>query len=172
MVLQSYEEGQDKGLTENNFSLGHEHKRVSTRSNSFFSGDPSEQRPGWPLMRRNSSVVSEASNGRKMSVVQWVMSLPDRYPTETPPQCTDSPLGREISDFVYKSKQNRSSSWVELLKELELLKTNSSDCLWFSHEVLKAATSQFSSGLTPNCFLIKPILFFLFPSGAFPKMLP
>lgn len=88
-----------------------------------------------------------------MSVVQWVMSLPDRSPPETPqcPDKTESPLGSGIGQFTNKINQNRSSSWVELPKELELLlKTNSSDCRWFSHEVLKASTSQFSSGCTPN----------------------
>ena len=104
-------------------------------------------------------MISEASDGRKISVVQWVMSLPDRYPPEIPnfPDKTES----EIGDFMNKSKRNRSSSCLELPKELELiLRTNSFDCSWFRHEVLKAATSQFSSGFTPNCFLIQPISFF------------
>lgn len=148
VVLQSYEEGSDKGLKDNNFSLGYEHNKVSRRSNSLFVGDPSEQRPGWPLLRRTNSVIPQAPNGRTMSVVQWVMSLPDRSPPETPqcPDKTESPLGSGIGQFTNKINQNRSSSWVELPKELELLlKTNSSDCRWFSHEVLKTSTSQFSS---------------------------
>lgn len=145
VVLQSYEEGSDICL---------ERKKGSRRSNSLFVGDASQQRPGWPLLRRTNSVIPQAPNERKMSVVQWVMSLPDRSPPQTPicPGRKDSPLGGEIGDFRNKSNQNRPSSWVELPKELEILRTKSSDCRWFSHEVLKAATSQFSSGFAPTWF--------------------
>ncbi|KAK9286503.1 hypothetical protein L1049_014901 [Liquidambar formosana] len=131
------------------FSLVHTRKKFSRRSISLFAGDPSEQRPGWPLLRRASSAIPQAVEARKLSVVQWVMSLPNRSPPQTLQSLVErgNPLGREINSFVGRS--NRNSPFAQrriLLNELELLlKTNTSGCRWFTYEVLKNSTSQFSS---------------------------
>ncbi|KAL2937103.1 Proline-rich receptor-like protein kinase PERK2 [Bienertia sinuspersici] len=96
-----------------------------------------------------------------MSVVQWVMSFPDRSPPDTPQSsgcssygdsCSSksgSPLAREhdiTSNGVFSRKSSHSLS-SELLDgepglpfELSFL-----DFTWFSYEVLKHATSSFSS---------------------------
>ncbi|CAK9144924.1 unnamed protein product [Ilex paraguariensis] len=51
----------------------------------------------------------------------------------------------ESSNFVDKSKEHSLSKLGELPENLDLLlKTNSSGCTWFSHDVLKNWTSQFS----------------------------
>ncbi|KAH7574892.1 hypothetical protein JRO89_XS02G0018300 [Xanthoceras sorbifolium] len=124
----------------------HGYKRTSFRSISPFAEDILEHRPGWPLLRRVSSVTPQASHARNLSVVQWVMSLPNRSPQQSPRFSTieENPLERQMSDIVDESIRN--SSLGELRKGLEiLLKTSSSSLKWFSYEVLKSATSQFSS---------------------------
>ena len=124
--------------------------QLSLRSTSLYAGDPSEQRQlGWPLLRRASSSIPQALHGRNMSVVQWVMSLPDRSP-QLSPQCStieESPFEGDINDILDESTKTGVSALFELPKGLEhLLKTDSSVCKWFSHEVLKTSTSHFSSG--------------------------
>ncbi|XP_029123176.1 protein kinase STUNTED isoform X1 [Elaeis guineensis] len=83
-----------------------------------------EKRLGWPLLQRAVSANTEApkdDEGRKMSVVQWVMNLPNR---------------------ALPSKQPH----LELIKELKvMLEANSSGCQWFEYEELQNSTNQFSS---------------------------
>lgn len=84
-----------------------------------------EPRPGWPLLRLAVTANVEAlrdREARKMSVVQWVMNLPDRS--------------------LFQSATS------DLIKELEIiLHKNSSTCKWFQYEELQISTNYFSSGL-------------------------
>lgn len=127
-------------------SFGHERKRMSLRS-SFLAEDIMEHMPGWPLQPRTSLGTPEAKLARN-SVVQWVMNLPDRSPQLSPRFPTieeKAPLERQISCIVDESI--RHSSLDELGDGLKvLLETSSSSFKWFTYEVLKSATSQFSSG--------------------------
>jgi len=85
-----------------------------------------EAKPGWPLLRRAVKANVEAMKeiqARKMSVVQWVMNLPDR------------------------SMLSVQSVTSDLIKELEIiLHNNSSTCKWFQYEELQISTNYFSSG--------------------------
>ncbi|XP_062025247.1 protein kinase STUNTED-like isoform X1 [Rosa rugosa] len=121
-----------------NEDLKKEHKRARNRSASSLSiGESAEKCLGWPL-RRASSVSKQIPGTRNMSVVQWVMSLPDRSPQQSP-QCS---IIRETSfEGGIKSTSDDLDALPNELKSL--LKTNR--CRWFSHEVLKTATSNFSS---------------------------
>lgn len=104
-----------------------------------------EQRPGWPLLRRASLPTQRALESRKMSVVQWAMSLPDRSPPDTPQSSTtDSSSSKSESPLSRKSSQ---SVWSELMLDEPAFpfELSSSDFIWFSYEVLNHATSQFSS---------------------------
>ncbi|KAK9690760.1 hypothetical protein RND81_09G152600 [Saponaria officinalis] len=124
-----------------------------------------EQRPGWPLLRRSSLPTQKALDSRKMSVVQWVMGLPDRTPPETPQSScsggdscsskSDSPLGRDSGcgggaggDGEFSRKCDRSLFSSEWLEEHETMpfESNFMEFTWFSYEVLSHATSHFSSG--------------------------
>lgn len=142
------------------FSLVREHKRGTSRSTSLLSGgEATEQKLGWPLLRRAHSLTPlQSPRARNLSVVQWVMSLPDRSP-QLSPHCStilESPLERQIND-IHGVKSHLSSSG-ELPEGLEnLVKTNSSGCKWFSLEILKSSTSQFSSGF---CFCPETIVSF------------
>lgn len=128
-------------------SFGGERKRMSLRS-SFLAEDIMEHRPGWPLLARASLGTPEAKLARNLSVVQWVLNLPDRSPQQSPRFFTieeKAPLERQMSCIVDESI--RHSSLDELRDGLRiLLETNSSGFKWYSYEVLKSATSQFSSG--------------------------
>jgi serine/threonine protein kinase len=92
------------------------------------------ERPGWPLLGKTNlmSSLKPDLEARKMTVVQWVMKLPDRSFTDTP---------RSISTI---SSHN---DYIEDVKEqLDLiLRTSSSGCKWFSYDFLDSCTSQFSS---------------------------
>lgn len=123
-----------------------ESRRTISRSSSVLSVDILEHRPGWPLQRRASSGTPEAINARKLSVVQWVMSLPNRSPLHSPTCSTtdEKRSEREMSDIVDESIRN--GSLDELRKGLEvLLKMSTCGLKWFSYEVLQTATSEFSS---------------------------
>ncbi|XP_020691430.1 serine/threonine-protein kinase RIPK [Dendrobium catenatum] len=82
-----------------------------------------EAKPGWPLLRRAVTANIEALKGseaRKMSVIHWVMKLPDRSLPAT-------------------------QSQFDLVKELEIiLEMNSSFCKFFQYEELQNYTSYFS----------------------------
>ncbi|XP_057525906.1 protein kinase STUNTED-like isoform X2 [Amaranthus tricolor] len=125
----------------------------SLKTSSSFSNTESitEQKPGWPLLRRSSLPTQKALDSRKMSVVQWVMSFPDRSPPGTPQSIrsnygdSDSSNG---SNGVFSRKSRNS-----LLGEMDLEDQESGipfelsflDFTWFSYEVLRNATSSFSS---------------------------
>ncbi|KAL6525978.1 hypothetical protein OROHE_015502 [Orobanche hederae] len=99
-------------------------KRGSLSSISLPAEDFTKQRPGWPLLQTASSLTQEALEARNMSVVQWVMTLPNRS---------------RPSDI--------SESDSELPKDLEIIfMRNSAGCKVFSHDVLKNSTYMFSSG--------------------------
>ncbi|XP_039688148.1 serine/threonine-protein kinase CDG1 isoform X3 [Medicago truncatula] len=77
------------------------------------------QKLGWPLLRRMHTEIS-----RDMSVVQWVMNLPDRS--------------------THKYNNNRhSSSQIEGQSYKNVISFSS--CKWFIFEVLNSCTCQFSS---------------------------
>uniref|UniRef100_A0A5B6Z291 Putative proline-rich receptor-like protein kinase PERK4 isoform X1 n=1 Tax=Davidia involucrata TaxID=16924 RepID=A0A5B6Z291_DAVIN len=147
-VVQSFQDGSKDGSGESkddNFRLVKRRETLSLSSISLFSEDLAEQRPGWPLLR---TVTPQTLETRKLSVVQWVMSLPDRSSSPETPQSkagsssseTGSPFGIDESD------KNSLSKGSELPDNLELLlKINSSGCKWFSHHVMRTSTSQFSS---------------------------
>lgn len=119
------------------FNLACDSKRLSLRSNSLYARDPLDSRPGWPLLRRASSSIPQAPLARNISVVQWVMTLPDRSP-QLSPQCStikETPFESDISEGLDVSPKNCLSAFGKLPK----------GCKCFSHEVLKMSTSQFSS---------------------------
>lgn len=74
----------------------------------------SDQKLGWPLLRRVHTDIS-----RDISVVQWVMNLPDR-------------------------SNHNNSSQIEKENYQKLYCSNC--CKWFLFEVLSSCTCQFSSG--------------------------
>ncbi|KAL9238399.1 hypothetical protein vseg_012827 [Gypsophila vaccaria] len=144
-----------------------EKKTEPQRSVSFNMERITEQRPGWPLLRRSSLPTQKALDSRKMSVVQWVMGLPDRTPPETPQSSSscssssggggggdscssksESPVGRDSDcggDGVFGRKSDQ-SFWSEWLEEHEMpFESNFLEFTWFSYEVLSHATSHFSS---------------------------
>lgn len=108
-----------------------------------------EHTPGWPLLRRtvspNSEVLSEARN---MSVVQWVMSLPNRSLLLTPlSQIGSEPCRREIYHSRRGSTASSLSTWLELPKELEtLIVSSSTSCRVFSRDELESSITHFSPG--------------------------
>ncbi|RVX03331.1 putative proline-rich receptor-like protein kinase PERK11 [Vitis vinifera] len=106
---------------------------------------------GWPLLQKTASATPEAFResklANKLSVVQWAMKLPDRNQIGLGSNTIEStPLERETNDSeVNENNINSPAVSAKLPKELDLHKTNSSGCRWFSYEELKRATSQFSS---------------------------
>ena len=97
-----------------------ERRRVSGRSLSLPHVEVMDQKPGWPLLRTTTLATPVVQHQtRKVSVVNWVMSLPERFPNLTSQQ--------SFCDSQLK----------DILKE-----TNK----WFSYDVLKTAASDFSSG--------------------------
>ncbi|GAB2219466.1 hypothetical protein Droror1_Dr00007102 [Drosera rotundifolia] len=128
--------------------------RAHSRAASHFADSLMEQKPGWPLLRKPSLSTQSTLHARKMSVVQWVLNLPDRSVPDSPQSGSDysssksgSPLGREFSDSPH-SWSSSISIWNELSEELGPLPfgTDSSEFTWFSYEVLRNSTSQFSTG--------------------------
>jgi len=123
-------------------------KESPERSVSLHLDGYTDQRPGWPLLLMASLPTQRALDARKMSVVQWAMSLPDRPSPEahqsssdSSPSKSESPLGR-----LYSSNGCQ-SVWSELLEEPRSpFESKSSDLTWFSYEVLSHATSQFCAG--------------------------
>ncbi|GMI88069.1 hypothetical protein like AT2G16750 [Hibiscus trionum] len=128
-------------------SVIREGKRITSRSISLLAGDNLDYKPGWPLLLRASSATPQAKHARSLSVVKWVMNLPSRSPHDHTPRCStikEIELS-EIEDDNDGTGTN-SSMQYELQKCLDiLLKTNSSDCRWYSYEILKDATDQFST---------------------------
>ncbi|CAJ1933712.1 unnamed protein product [Sphenostylis stenocarpa] len=142
----------EKSASKNSLELKEEAsdglEMCKSRSTSMLSGDSAEQKLGWPLLRRANSGMSQTHQARDMSVVQWVMTLPDRSPNKSP--CSSSseenPFERSISDIDDESSKISSAPSVELPNGLEeMLNVHSIDCKWFSLEVLQSCTRQFSS---------------------------
>ncbi|KAI3765707.1 hypothetical protein L2E82_15749 [Cichorium intybus] len=118
--------------------------------------DFAHQRPGWPLLRANTMLTPSATEARKMSVVKWVMNLPNRSVPGTPttpssnseisPKSLASDSRSECSVFTNTSNDSGTPKSHELPEILNLLlKTNPSRCQWFGFDLLKASTSHFSS---------------------------
>lgn len=101
--------------------MGEEKRKISGRSVSLPSIDIFvDQKPGWPLLKRATSRTPQVHHWhtRKVSVVHWVMSLPERFPNSE-------------TIFVKKKLQ-------------DILKDHNK---WFNYNVLKTATSDFSQGI-------------------------
>ncbi|KAI4297766.1 hypothetical protein L6164_037634 [Bauhinia variegata] len=134
-----YEDAEDSmSLKAESFDEVERSRKVAPRSKSLFEGDPSEHKFGWPLLRKANIGISQTHHSRNMSVVQWVMSLPDRSPQKSPCSSVmeESPSETSLGDIEDVSP-----------KSLEgILNINSSNCKWFSLEALKSWTCQFSSG--------------------------
>ncbi|KAL8188663.1 hypothetical protein R6Q57_029683 [Mikania cordata] len=119
--------------------------------------DFAHQRPGWPLLRANSVLTPSAREARKMSVVKWVMNLPNRSAPGTPrttssssnevsPKSLGSDSRSECSIFTNTSNESNTPKSHELPEILNLLlKTNSSRCQWIGFDLLTASTSHFAS---------------------------
>lgn len=135
-------------------SLVHQESRVLSRSDSIISTDSMsmDQKFGWPLLRRTNLGVPQTPKARNVSVVQWVMSLPDRSPLQYLHCSTiaENPsMETELSGFDIETIKIRLSDFSEVPEDLpSLLETNLFGCKWFSLEDLKTSTSQFSSGFS------------------------
>ncbi|KAL8223953.1 hypothetical protein R6Q57_019428 [Mikania cordata] len=118
--------------------------------------DFAHQRPGWPLLRASSLLNPSALEARKMSVVKWVMNLPNRSASGTPPSSSSdvSPKSLESDSrsacSIFTDSSNecefnspKSHEFTEILNLL--LKTNASRCKWIGFDQLKDSTSDFSS---------------------------
>ncbi|XP_010548098.1 PREDICTED: receptor-like cytosolic serine/threonine-protein kinase RBK1 isoform X2 [Tarenaya hassleriana] len=103
--------------------MGHdERRRISGRSVSLPSVDVLDKKPGWPLLRRAASEIPQAHHSRKLSVVHWVMSFPERFPQH----------------------QNSISETISVEKKLKGIVLRDSS-RWCCYDVLRTATSEFSS---------------------------
>ncbi|XP_048634874.1 protein kinase STUNTED-like isoform X2 [Brassica napus] len=101
--------------------ISEEKRKSSRRSVSLPSIDILlDEKPGWPFLK---IAQVHRCHTRNVSVVNWVMSLPDRFPHH------QQNLNSETS-FVKKQLK-------DILKD---------DNKWFSYNVLKTATSDFSQG--------------------------
>lgn len=129
-------------------------KRCLLSSISLPAADFTKQRPGWPLLQTTSSVTQLSVDARKMSVVQWVMTLP-RRPLSDVSSESSSPMSYRADDYLEgesvkpdeMSGTSKEVSLLELPKDLELiLMSNPVGCRVFSLEFLKLSTSDFSSG--------------------------
>lgn len=150
--ISSCEDGWRESKYEELGSFERHRKSLSAFSTST---DLVQQRPGWPLLRTASVASPPIHEARKMSVVSWVMSLPNRSSSPGTPGSNSSLdsikmeflLGRESSTLGNSGDYDDSSKGsCEIPEALELLKTNASSSKWFSYDVLKNSTRQFSSG--------------------------
>ncbi|XP_042440305.1 probable serine/threonine-protein kinase PBL5 isoform X3 [Zingiber officinale] len=79
-----------------------------------------EAKLGWPLLKRGATKHVE-DDARKMSVVRWVMNLPNR-------------------------SLSVDQQYLNLIQELnDILIRNGSNCRWFQYNELHSSTSQFCS---------------------------
>ncbi|CAN0846132.1 Protein kinase STUNTED [Linum grandiflorum] len=96
-----------------------------------------DQKPGWPLLRR---AVSADADTRELSVVQWALSLPNRF---------ENRLESLSEELKGEAMGERSFLQLgEIGKRLEILlqgKSSSSCCKWLSYELLQTATCKFHS---------------------------
>ncbi|KAJ8530285.1 hypothetical protein K7X08_037120 [Anisodus acutangulus] len=119
---------------------------------SLPSEDSATNTPGWPLLQTASLLNQPAKVVRKTSVVQWVMTLPNRSMLDSP-KSDSSPKEAQNAFAVENSytimdcdERERASVCNQLIKDLQLiLEANSSGCKWFSYDVLRSSTSNFSS---------------------------
>ncbi|KAL1554447.1 serine/threonine-protein kinase BRI1-like 2 isoform X2 [Salvia divinorum] len=129
-------------------------KRGSLSSISLPAEDFTKQRPGWPLLQTSSLVTQLGVEARKMSVVQWVMTLPSRPLSDASSQ-SSSPMSCQTDDSIEGESEKaaqmtsfcKEASLLELPKDLELiLMRNPSGCTVLSLDFLKLSTYDFSSG--------------------------
>ncbi|XP_073144725.1 protein kinase STUNTED-like isoform X2 [Henckelia pumila] len=134
-------EGISMGSRDEAFSRITRFQRGSLSSLSLPVEDFTNQRPGWPLLQTASSVIQPALEARNMSVVKWVMSLPNR------PLFDIAESGSEKDKLEDEDTIDEATKRQELPKDLELvLEKNSPRCQVYSYDALKIATSEFSSG--------------------------
>ncbi|XP_015062240.1 calmodulin-binding receptor-like cytoplasmic kinase 2 isoform X1 [Solanum pennellii] len=138
-----------QNIKEENTSTSGKHKKGSLSLGSI--SLPTEDcaavtttTPGWPLLQTTSSLNEPAKVKRKMSVVQWVMTLPNRSMLDSPksnssPKESQNAFGMENSyslmDFIEKESASVGS---QLIKDYF-------GCKWFSYDVIRSSTSNFSS---------------------------
>lgn len=133
-----------------------ETRKKALSSVSVVLEDFAHQRPGWPLLRANSALTPSAMEARKMSVVKWVMNLPNRSSPGTPrtpsssseisPKSSGSDSRSEYSIFTNTSNEGNTPKSHELPEILNLLlKTNPSRCQWIGFDLLRASTSHFAT---------------------------
>lgn len=149
VILSDYGDSEvesEKSTCEDSRELEEERcKKVFSRSISQLASDSSEQKLGWPLLCRANTDISLGCTARHMSVVQWVMSLPDRSPQKNAhlssirDTSSERDINSDIEDESYKPKI-LSRNWSTDFHPSTL------NCKWFSLEVLKSCTCQFSSG--------------------------
>ncbi|XP_009626742.1 protein kinase STUNTED-like isoform X1 [Nicotiana tomentosiformis] len=149
----SYEVSNTENPKEETVSSLAKHKKnsLSLGSISLPTEDFAADRPGWPLLQTASSLNQPAKVVRKMSVVQWVMTLPNRSMLDSPksdfsPKDSPNAFGMEQKYFMDCNEKESASVCNQLIKDLQLiLEANSSGIKWFSYDVLKSSTSNFSS---------------------------
>ncbi|CAN4112562.1 unnamed protein product [Withania somnifera] len=144
-----------ENIKEETTSPSGKHKKgsLSLCSVSLPTEDFGADTPGWPLLQTASSLNETAKVLRKMSVVQWVMTLPKRSMLDSPRSNSSSPkenqndFGLENSYSIMDFNEKESTSACnQLIKDLHLiLQANSSGCKWFSYDLLRSLTSNFSS---------------------------
>ncbi|XP_060168627.1 protein kinase STUNTED-like isoform X2 [Lycium barbarum] len=153
-TLERWTNGAETKKEESTTSPSGKHKKGSLSLGSFSlpTEDFATDTPGWPLLQTASSLNQPAKVGRKMSVVQWVMTLPNRSMLDSPksgssPKENRNAFAMENSYSIMDCNEKESSSVCnQLIKDLQLiLEANSSGCKWFSYDVLKSSTSNFSS---------------------------
>lgn len=164
-MIQSLKEESHANYNDVKNGIARENRIVLSISASELAGSNLEQRPGWPLLRRATFDPPGTLNGRSVSVVQWVMSLPDRslYLNSLHPDARESPPPKYHTETVDGSHKSTSSEARKLLKQIELLlRTKSSDCEFFDYEALRDSTLHFSSehliGKGGSNFVYKGIL--------------
>jgi interleukin-1 receptor-associated kinase 1 len=122
--------------------MGEEKRRISGRSVSLPSIDILlDEKPGWPFLKRASLGTPQQVHKwhtRKVSVVNWVMSLPERFPNH------QQTLNYETSLIKKQIK--------------DILRDNNK---WFNYNVLRKATSDFSQGTLFFFFSASPDEFVL-----------
>ncbi|CAL9228047.1 unnamed protein product [Arabidopsis halleri] len=102
-----------------------EKRKISGRSVSLPSIDILlDEKPGWPFLKRATLGTPQVHqwHTRKVSVVNWVMSLPERFPSHHHQTLNyeTSLIKKQIKDILRDNKK------------------------WFNYNVLKKATSDFS----------------------------
>ncbi|KAG8378218.1 hypothetical protein BUALT_Bualt08G0114900 [Buddleja alternifolia] len=135
---------------------------VASSSISLLLKEIPEVKPGWPLLRR--AILTNSSNVRQTSVVQWAMSLPSRYclsiehsiEKESDSGCDkdqSSELDGEsgaivpVGDETFSIPSSPDCIARTLPKELEgFHEKYSATCRLFNFQELVSATSNFIQG--------------------------